>query len=236
MKKTYFIYRYVDSRTSEILYIGKTERNLKLRILEHESESKFVSYLPYTKIQYYRLNSHVQMDIHEKYWIHTLQPKLNVVDKYENESDIPMDVRIHHVHWLDYDVMSPLWETTREPTWESILQPETIAPDPQEELDKQYINAEQFLEYSLEQYIQETAETSDSKLGFLWDLTSHPLPTAIPMDDKNATQWLTCYIQAIRQPNGEYLSWNTESNMRQLWKHGATAIAAKRREITESRL
>lgn len=37
----YFIYRYVDQRDDQIIYVGKTKRNLRDRIIEHENEMKF---------------------------------------------------------------------------------------------------------------------------------------------------------------------------------------------------
>ena len=82
----YFIYRYVDQRDDQIIYVGKTKRNLRNRIIEHENEMKFLPYLNTVKIQYYTLASHVEMDIHEKYWIHVEQPKLNIVDRYATEA------------------------------------------------------------------------------------------------------------------------------------------------------
>lgn len=48
----YFIYRYVDQRDDQIIYVGKTKRNLRDRIIEHENEMKFLPYLNTVKIQY----------------------------------------------------------------------------------------------------------------------------------------------------------------------------------------
>lgn len=75
----FFIYRYLIC--DEVIYIGKTKRDLKKRIDEHKLERKFMPYLAKAKIEYYETATEVEMDIHEKYWINVYMPKLNVVDK-----------------------------------------------------------------------------------------------------------------------------------------------------------
>ena len=74
----YFIYKYVYR--GEIIYIGKTKRDLSERIYEHSVELKFLPYLNESKIYYFELPTHVEMDIYEKYLINVYMPKLNVVD------------------------------------------------------------------------------------------------------------------------------------------------------------
>lgn len=226
----YYIYRYLDNRDQSIIYIGKTKRILSKRIEEHTKDLKFIPHLPYCKIQYYIVYSHVQMDIHEKYWIHIYQPKLNVTDRFEGEESVNLGLEMRTIHWLDYEEGYFIQEEKQA----------TKVSDRQEEntlhiLDIQYLNADTFLEYSFEQYINETAEQDGSKLGFSWDLKEHPLPGSILLSDMEHSQWFGFYTQAISSPAGTVL-WNSEQNMRTLWQQGHAAIQRERRNITNQLL
>lgn len=227
----YYIYRYLDNRDQSIIYMGKTKRILSKRIEEHTKDLKFIPHLPYCKIQYYIVYSHVQMDIHEKYWIHEYQPKLNVTDRFEGEESIDLGLKMKKIHWLDYkeeyfkqEERKPEIQTQTKSGYEDL-----------HVLDIQYLNADTFLEYSFEQYINETAERDGSKIGFIWDLNTNPLPDSILISDIDHPQWYSFYTQAVFSPAGTIL-WNTEQNMRILWKYGKSAIQRERRNITNQLL
>lgn len=225
----YFIYRYVDQRDNQILYVGKTKRNLRDRIIEHENEIKFLPYLNTAKIQYYTVSSHVEMDIHEKYWIHVTQPKLNVVDRYAAEAAIALGVQLQEIRWRDYDPI-----TIPHDVFTKAVPVMTYGESEYDRLDQEYINAETFLEYSFEQYISETAECADARFGFHWDLTAYPLPAAIPV---GSGQWISFYIQAVESlDTQDMILWNTYSNLKWLWSSGSTVISNLRRQLTIKRL
>lgn len=225
----YFIYRYVDQRDNQILYVGKTKRNLRDRIIEHENEIKFLPYLNIAKIQYYTVSSHVEMDIHEKYWIHVTQPKLNVVDRYAAEAAVALGVQLQEIRWRDYDPI-----TIPHDVFTKAVPVMTYGESEYDRLDQEYINAETFLEYSFEQYISEIAECADARFGFHWDLTAYPLPAAIPV---GSSQWISFYIQAVESPDTQdMILWNTYSNLKWLWSSGSTVISNLRRQLTIKRL
>lgn len=225
----YFIYRYVDQRDDQIIYVGKTKRNLRDRIIEHENEIKFLPYLNIAKIQYYTVSSHVEMDIHEKYWIHVTQPKLNVVDRYAAEAAVALGVQLQAIWWRDYDPI-----TIPHDVFTKAVPIMTYGESEYDRLDQEYINAETFLEYSFEQYISETAECADARFGFHWDLTAYPLPAAIPV---GSGQWISFYIQAVESlDTQDMILWNTYSNLKWLWSSGSTVISNLRRQLTIKRL
>lgn len=225
----YFIYRYVDQRDDQIIYVGKTKRNLRDRIIEHENEMKFLPYLNTVKIQYYTLASHVEMDIHEKYWIHVEQPKLNIVDRYATEAAVSLSVQLQEIQWRDYDPITIPHEVLTKAV--PVI---TYCDSEYDRLDQEYINAETFLEYSFEQYISETAECANTRFGFHWDLTEYPLPAAIPV---GSGQWISFYIQAVEDTEShDVILWNTYSNLKWLWSSGPAVISNLRRQLTVKRL
>ena len=94
----YTIYRYVYN--NETIYVGKTKRNLKLRVSEHSIEDKFLPYLDECKIEFFDAGNRQSMDIYEKYLINEMSPILNVVDK-ENANFI---FTLPYMEWKPYEM------------------------------------------------------------------------------------------------------------------------------------
>ena len=93
----YTIYRYVYN--NETIYVGKTKRNLKLRISEHSKEEKFLPYLEKCKIEYFDAGNRQSMDIYEKYLINEMSPILNVADK----DGINLSFVLPYMEWKPYE-------------------------------------------------------------------------------------------------------------------------------------
>lgn len=88
MTKTYTVYKYVDTRNDEIVYIGLTDREMSLRINEHSREVKFRPFLNHTKVYYFTVKNRAEMRIFEKLLINKYSPVLNDSDKYLETMDI----------------------------------------------------------------------------------------------------------------------------------------------------
>ena len=94
----YTIYRYVYN--NETIYVGKTKRNLKLRISEHSIEDKFLPYLDECKIEFFDAGNKQSMDIYEKYLINEMSPLLNVADK----DNINFSFVLPYMEWKPYEL------------------------------------------------------------------------------------------------------------------------------------
>lgn len=92
----YTIYRYVYN--DETIYIGKTKRNLKLRIYEHSKEDKFLPYIKECQIEYFDAGNRQSMDIYEKYLINEINPILNVADK----DGVQFTFSLPYMEWIPY--------------------------------------------------------------------------------------------------------------------------------------
>lgn len=223
----YVIYRYVDVRDGSVLYVGKTKRDLKERIAEHALESKFVSILPYSQIQFYVVTSQVLMDIHEKYWIHMYQPKLNVVDRVAGEEHLPLGFSFGNICWRDYEVGRVL-AVRRDTQSKKDLVFMRLSLLAQE--DKLYENAESFLEYSFEQYAFGYVQEEKGKLSFSWDLGQYPLPDCL----KIYSDMFGFYIRAEYDTSLQtYVLWHSFSVIRRLWQKGSDAIREARMDVTK---
>lgn len=179
--KQFYIYRYVYR--GEIIYLGKTNRNLYYRIKEHENEVKFMPYLSEAKIQYYELKTQVEMDIAEKYWINVYSPKLNVVD---------MDGAT-----FNFTMPEPYWKTYDEATFRQMItddiqhSSEIGMTNPlQTRLDEleleytKYANALALLEYWFELYVTMGLDIRGSYVYYDWDIESNPLPDSFDYNYK----------------------------------------------------
>lgn len=92
-----FIYRYVFN--DKTIYVGKTRRDLKIRIMEHSKENKFKPYIGKCKIEYFDAGNRQNMDIYEKYLINKISPLLNVADK----EGVKFDFSLPYIEWIPYD-------------------------------------------------------------------------------------------------------------------------------------
>ena len=85
----YYIYKYQCG--DEVIYVGKTDSDLKGRIDCHSKEPKFLHYLDKSKIFYYECKNPAHTTILETYYINKYKPELNVAMKYEDDLGIHID-------------------------------------------------------------------------------------------------------------------------------------------------
>lgn len=97
MISQYCIYRYIDKKTKEILYVGKTDTSLENRINQHQSETKFKNID--AEVEYIELKNNMETRFYEFYFINKWKPVLNTADKYEDELDCDI---IHNFEWKLY--------------------------------------------------------------------------------------------------------------------------------------
>lgn len=232
--KCYTIYRYVDKRLNRTVYIGKTKRLLLERVKEHEAEAKFLPYLPYVEISYYMVGSSAVMDVHEKYWIHKLQPVLNVVDRLAEGETFGMGFSIPSPNWVRYDPDYPV----------AIIMAKDVSDEPESELSKQwdaYHQAEREAD-GLESYVEQLCEAYFADVldmdwwcmvQFPWDLETYPLPDHCMRDDGSL---LSCYVRAEEIDSGTYVLFLPLSVV-QIWvREGQDILSRIRRDLTRRRL
>lgn len=171
----FFIYRYLIC--DEVIYIGKTKRDLKKRIDEHKLEKKFMPYLSNTKIEYYETATEVEMDIHEKYWINMYMPKLNVVDK----KGAKFSFSINNVVWKSFDSYLEQKKDFLlcEPDNKSCLKEKEFQR--LEEKLQLYYNAEEYVQYLFESILDEQAEYDGTYYSVFWDLDLYPFPEELSL-------------------------------------------------------
>lgn len=75
----YFVYRYTDKKTGEVVYVGKTDHSLSSRIRAHKKEEPFKNHDCY--IDFVRLSNSVETDSIEKLLINYYKPEINIKDK-----------------------------------------------------------------------------------------------------------------------------------------------------------
>lgn len=97
MISQYCIYRYIDKKTKEILYVGKTDTSLENRINQHQSETKFKNID--AEVEYIELKNNMETRFYEFYFINKWKPVLNTADKYEDELECDI---IHNFEWKLY--------------------------------------------------------------------------------------------------------------------------------------
>lgn len=86
--KEHLIYKYVYK--NEVIYIGKTDSSLYVRIKGHEKEEKFKPYLSGSIVYYFRCNNRAETTIYETALINKYKPLLNVQNKYNNTRDFEL--------------------------------------------------------------------------------------------------------------------------------------------------
>lgn len=94
------IYKYVDRRSDEIIYIGKSNSSIKSRIWGHSSEEKFQPYLTDCDIYTIELPNSVEIDLLEKALINQYKPILNDIDNLEGFSGV---IQINEPEWIKYE-------------------------------------------------------------------------------------------------------------------------------------
>lgn len=94
---SYYIYKYeYDDR---VIYIGKTDSDLKNRIRNHSKECKFQKYLDKAKIYCYECKNPAHTALLEIYYINKYKPELNVSMKYDDN----LELSIEDVQWVLID-------------------------------------------------------------------------------------------------------------------------------------
>lgn len=228
----YVIYRYVDVRTDTVIYIGKTRRNLSLRVAEHASELKFLLYLPYVQVSYYRVGSQTAMDVHEKYWIHTLQPVLNCVDRLRVGEVSGMGFTLSTPVWRPYDASSCVTRVYDA----SLSVPDTEVSAEAVLLDKdtELFHAESFLEQLFDAYVSDSLDAvSGSMVRMVWDLDVYPLPDFLVCPDGTK---LGFFVRSEPCPDGTYFLYLPMSVVRAFIRYGRESIQRMRKDVTVRRL
>lgn len=87
------VYKYVYD--NEVIYVGKSDRDIESRIYDHLNDSKFRPYLDGCEIYYAELPDPCYSTIYETYLIGTLKPKLNDIMKYQT----PIKFEIPDITW-----------------------------------------------------------------------------------------------------------------------------------------
>lgn len=102
---SYYIYTCY-SKDKELLYIGKTN-NLKRRIKEHEKTSKWIDYVE--NIFYSKLNTSVEMSIYELYYINKYKPKYNLMDNYNESTNLQLS-ELTFEHYTNFVNIKSMFE------------------------------------------------------------------------------------------------------------------------------
>lgn len=99
MKKEHGLYKYVCG--GEIIYIGKSNSNIRNRIAAHKKESKFKPYLAKgCEIYICEFANSTETDIAERVLINQYKPILNGTDNTPGYSGL---ITIQEPNWIDYD-------------------------------------------------------------------------------------------------------------------------------------
>lgn len=212
-----YIYRYIYR--DEIIYVGKTKRELSQRILEHENELKFMPYLSECKIQYFETATNVEMDIAEKYYINLYSPKLNVVDMEHASFNFKLPAQ----NWLDYEPVSYKMAQNANKKFVPILS-EHDKKKAELELSLQENERELFLldnfkdwlDYMWDLYLNNMLDVRQNKVFYIWDLTSYPLPDYIVLNGQNSGLW----TRSVQKDDGDYENVIDMSVLQDFLKYG----------------
>lgn len=132
MNKHHGIYKFVRCDTNEIIYIGKTNNNLKSRVEDHLRgkgiDEKFNAYKGNYKIYVAFLPNSVETDIIERALINQYKPVLNGTDNQAGMSNL---IQICEPDWIEFETAFPKIENnSKVKTKKSkILDPEKCRPD-----------------------------------------------------------------------------------------------------------
>lgn len=216
----YYIYRYIER--NQVIYVGKTKRDLQERIEEHKSDRKFMPHLAASKIEYFTVPTQVEMDIAEKYYINKYRPMLNVVDM--NNATFPYTL---NYRWNDYTMYVP--EKTAK------LQSSGVSYEQEQlELMEQklvlYDNLEEFLDYIWNAYIDETLDIDENLVFFKWDFDRKPLPDTIQIQGICVGFYISAQYE--KQWNA-YYCFNSLKNMDLLIHYGKEACKKERMALRE---
>ncbi len=93
----YYVYRYTEKKTGEVVYVGKTDHSLSSRIRAHKKEEAFKGYDCF--IDFIKLSNAVETDSIEKLLINYYKPVINIKDKVDGLTDIDIPL----FNWVPYE-------------------------------------------------------------------------------------------------------------------------------------
>src|SRR5690349_20065563 len=102
MKNVFYVYRFLD-KNDEIIYIGKS-KNIKKRTNSHFSGFGHLPtecYRAADRIEYIEIESKIEMDIKELYYIDKIKPKYNQINKTNTPQTINFDCSDDHWYVLE---------------------------------------------------------------------------------------------------------------------------------------
>lgn len=103
MSEKYYLYRFLNN-TGEVIYVGKTERELRQRMKEHFGNHGHLKEEVYSEVkyvEYLEFNSKSTMDYLEIYFINLYNCKYNT----QNKSDNPEIHPVINQEWKSLNVM-----------------------------------------------------------------------------------------------------------------------------------
>lgn len=234
-----FIYRYIFN--DETIYVGKTRRDLKLRVLEHSKEEKFLPYIKKCTIEYFDCENRQTMDIYEKYLINKMNPLLNVLDK----DNVEFNFSLPYIEWLPYKKYKIKAILEEEKTKEELLQKQVkkkmtniqrsicACKKRIQKLKKELLELrglQYFLTYhSIEEFINKNLEKID--FDFYFDL-----PACIPNYQNGKEKFLKVYYHCSeRNDNTKMIHYILEiENLKKIFKYGYEYLTFRLKEVTDS--
>ena len=116
MSKHHGLYKFVTCDTNEIIYIGKTNNNLKCRVAAHIRgkgiDEKFNVYKGNYKVFVAFLPNNVETDIMERALINQYKPVLNGTDNYEGISNL---IKVEEPQWIEFEKAFPEPDLPKKP-------------------------------------------------------------------------------------------------------------------------
>lgn len=219
-----YIYKYVYN--DEIIYIGKTKRELSQRILEHEQEIKFMPYLAGCKIFYFETATNVEMDIAEKYYINVYSPRLNVVDMEHASFNFVLPAQ----NWLVYEpVKYKMAQNTNKVNVPILSERDKKKADLElslQEKEQELVlldNFKDWLEFMFDLWINDNLDIRQNKVFYTWDLISYPLPDYIALNGQINGLW----IRSVYKANGDYENVTDLAVLQQFFTYGKDAYKSE---------
>lgn len=97
--REFYVYRYTNKKTNEVVYIGKTNCSLKARINAHKREESFAPYD--CDVDFIKLSNEVETDSVEKFLINYYKPCINLKDKVPFLTE---SIEMSGLNWEPYSV------------------------------------------------------------------------------------------------------------------------------------
>jgi hypothetical protein len=106
--REFYVYRYTDKRTRDVVYIGKTNCSLKSRINAHKREEWFAPYD--CDVDFIKLSNEVETDSVEKFLINYYKPCINLKDKVPF---VTKEINLEGLDWHPYEEYLELLKTNK---------------------------------------------------------------------------------------------------------------------------